>query len=224
VAGFAAGLLVSSITAAVAEAATGYRVSSSAPLPVAVTAADVAGLWIGLVVAALWWSRTCGTGSLVRDYGYRFGAWWDPLLGVGVGLASQYALVPLVYQPLRHLNHSIGRQLSQPTQREVGAAHSNLSVVALLLFLAVGAPLVEELFFRGLLLRAVAEWFNPVVAVVVSGLLFGLAHFELVQFAGLALFGMVLGALAWRLKRLGPSIVAHTTFNTVAVLATVHLH
>ena len=53
--------------------------------------------------------------------------------------------------------------------------------------------MVEELFFRGLLLRSLLGRTPPPVAIVISALLFGLAHFEAVQFAGLAVFGVVLG-------------------------------
>ncbi len=222
--GFAAGVLLSQITAAVAATASGYRLASHAPIPVAVTGADLVGLWAALVASAVWWSRNRGTGSLAADFGYRVGAWWDVPLGAAVGLACQYGLVPLLYLPFERLNHNLSHQLSQPTERAVGAAHTTAAAVVLFLFLAVGAPLVEELFFRGLLLRALAEWANPVVAVVASGVLFGLAHFEKLQFAGLALFGMILGAMAWRFRRLGPSIAAHMSFNAVAVLSTVHLH
>lgn len=189
----------------------------------AVTAADLVGLWIGLVGAAVWWSRTSGTGSLVRDYGYRVGAWWDIPAGIALGLACQYGVIPLLYLPFERANSKLAHQLSQPTQKTVGAAHSSVPVIVLLLFLAVGAPLVEELFFRGLLLRSLSYWTNPVVGVLGSGLLFGLAHFEKLQFAGLALFGIILGAVAWRLQRLGPTIAAHMAFNTVAVLSVVHL-
>ncbi|MDA8047526.1 MAG: CPBP family intramembrane metalloprotease [Actinomycetota bacterium] len=224
VGGFAAGIVLSSVTASVAEAATGYHTSSSAPLPVAVTAADLVGLWAGLIAAAVWWSRVHGTGRVTADFGYRVRTWWDLPLGVAVGLACQYGLVPLVYRPFEHFDHNLSRQLGQPAQKEVGAAHSNLSVVVLLLFLAVGAPLVEELFFRGLLLQSLSRWANPVVGVVGSGVLFGLAHFEKLQFLGLALFGVVLAAMARRLRRLGPGIAAHMSFNTVAVLATAHFH
>jgi membrane protease YdiL (CAAX protease family) len=62
------------------------------------------------------------------------------------------------------------------------------------------------------------------VAVVATGLLFALAHFEAVQFAGLAVFGVVLGVLAWRFGRLGPSVAAHAAFNAAAVVSIVHLH
>ena len=58
---------------------------------------------------------------------------------------------------------------------------------------------------------------------MVSALLFGLAHFEAVQFAGLAAFGVVLGVLAWRTGRLTPGIGAHAAFNAAAVVAVVHL-
>ena len=53
-------------------------------------------------------------------------------------------------------------------------------------------------------------------AVVVDGLLFGLAHGELEQLAGLALFGMLLAFVSYRTGRLGMNMVAHATFNPVA--------
>jgi membrane protease YdiL (CAAX protease family) len=57
------------------------------------------------------------------------------------------------------------------------------------------------------------------VAVVVDGLLFGLAHGEWVQLAGLALFGAALAAISSRTGRLGMNMVSHASFNLVAVLA-----
>ncbi len=64
---------------------------------------------------------------------------------------------------------------------------------------------MEELFFRGLLLKGLVRILTPlgarrgaarvagvVIAVILDGLLFGLAHGELIQLAGLAFFGMVL--------------------------------
>ncbi len=58
-----------------------------------------------------------------------------------------------------------------------------------------------------------------VTAVVLDGLLFGLAHGELVQLAGLAFFGIVLAAVSYRTGRLGMNMVAHATFNLVAIVA-----
>jgi membrane protease YdiL (CAAX protease family) len=222
--GFAVGLIVSSIGAAIAEAATNYRVGSGTPIPIAVTVADVLGLWVGLVGAAVYASRTRGQGSLAADFGYRIGKWWDLPLGAAVGLACQYGLIPLIYLPFEHLDRNLSHQLSQPAQRDTAAAHTSAALTVLLVFLAVGAPLVEELFFRGLLLRSLAGWLSTPVAIVVSALLFALAHFEAVQFAGLAVVGVVLGLLAWATRRLGASIGAHMAFNAAAVVATAHIH
>ena len=222
--GFAAGLVISSITATVAEALTGYHAASGSPLPVAVTVADLIGLWTGLVGAAMWFSRKRGTGRLADDFGWRIGAWWDLPLGASVGLACQYGLVTVLYLPLEQIDPGLRHRLSQPTSQDTGAAHTLGPVIALVVFLAIAAPLVEELFFRGLLLRSLARVVPAPAAVVLSGLLFGLAHFEPLQFLGLAAVGMVFAALAWYTGRLGPSIGAHMAFNAAAVLTAVHLH
>lgn len=222
--GFGVGLVVSLGTASVAEAATGYSASSSAPLPVAVIAANVAGLWVGLVAAALYASRRHGSGSVGKDFGWRVGAWWDLPAGALVGLACQYLLIPLLYLPFESFDRSLSHQLSQPAHRDTGAAHTVPEVAILLLFLAIGAPLVEELFFRGLLLRSLLGRMPVPFAIVVSSVLFALAHFEAIQLAGLAVFGAVLAYMAWRTGRLGLSIGAHMAFNAAAVISVVSIH
>lgn len=222
--GFGGGLVISAFTATIAESATGYTPSSGAPLPVAVSVADLLGLWAGLVGAVLFYSRRWGSGDLATDYGLRLGAWWDLPFGAAVGLVCQYALVPLLYLPFERIYPHLAHQLNEPTTRDTGAAHSVGAVAVLVLFLAVGAPVVEELFFRGLLLRSLARALPVPVAIGVSGILFGLAHFEPLQFAGLAVVGVVFGILAWYTGRLGPSIGAHMAFNAAAVVTAVHLH
>jgi CAAX protease family protein len=188
-----------------------------------VTAANVAGLWIGLVGAAVWASRTRGTGSLARDFGLRIGAWWDLPLGAAVGLACQYGLIPLLYLPFEKVDRTLTHQLGQPAQRDTAAAHTSAAAVVVILFLVIGAPIVEELFFRGLLLKGLMARLPVPAAILISALLFGLAHFETVQFAGLAVFGVVLGVLAWKTGRLAPSIGAHMAFNAAAVASLIHI-
>lgn len=217
---------MSAIATGVAESITGYRSSSNAALPVAVLAADVIGLWAGLAGAAVFASRTLGTGSLARDFGLRIGAWWDVPFGAAVGLICQYGLIPLLYLPFEQVDKSITRQLGQPTQKDTAAAaHGSVAAaVLLILILAVGAPVVEELFFRGLLLRSLAARMPVPIAIVIDSIVFALAHYERVQFAGLAAFGVVLALLAWRTDRLAPSISAHMAFNAAAVASSLHLH
>jgi len=221
--GFGLGLLISLVTAGIAESATGYHPDSSAALPVAVIVANVAGLWVGLAAAAVYASRRHGTASLSRDFGWRVGTWWELPAGAAVGLACQYGLIPLLYLPFESFDHSLSHQLSEPVNRDTGAAHTVPAVAVLLVFLAIGAPLIEELFFRGLLLRALLGRMPVPFAIIVSSVLFALAHFEAVQLAGLAAFGVVLAYMAWRSGRLGLSIGAHMAFNAAAVLSVVSL-
>ena len=221
--GFGAGLVISLLTAGIAESATGYHPNSSAPLPVAVIVANVAGLWVGLLGAAVYASRRHGSANLGEDFGWRVRTWWELPAGAAVGLACQYVLIPLLYLPFESFDRSLSHQLSQPAHRDTGAAHTVPALLLVLVFLAVGAPLVEELFFRGLLLRALLGRMPVPFAVVVSSVLFGLAHFEAVQLGGLVAFGIVLAVMASRTSGLGMSIGAHMAFNAAAVLSVVSL-
>jgi membrane protease YdiL (CAAX protease family) len=62
---------------------------------------------------------------------------------------------------------------------------------------------------------------GPTLAVVITGVLFGLAHAESLQLLGLATFGIILSVVSYRTGRLGMNMVAHATFNLVAVSASV---
>jgi len=202
-------------------------------------------LWVGLVGAVVVASRIAARdrlrgrgdgaesadgkamGSIVRDYGLTLRPWPDIPLGIVVGVASQYLLVPVVEAPLLPFVHHLYSRLGHPAQSLTGDAFG-AGLVVLAVLVCVGSPIVEELFFRGLLLRSLVGSFEhigprlgPCLAIVVTALVFALVHFEALQFLGLAGFGVVLGYLAWRTGRLGPSIVAHMAFNTVTIIAIV---
>ena len=220
--GFAVGLVLSAVGASVGAVGTGYHAGGGGTVPLGVTVGGVVGLWIGLLGAVVLSARRSGAPGVARYVGLRIAGLWDLVAGAAVGLASQFVLIPLLYLPFEQLDPSLAHQLSKPAQQDTGSAHGAVAAVVLLLVLAVGAPIVEETFFRGLVLRGLAARYRPAVAVVVTALLFGLAHFEAVQFAGLAAFGVVLGVLAQRTGRLGPSIAAHAAFNAAAVVTLLH--
>jgi membrane protease YdiL (CAAX protease family) len=68
---------------------------------------------------------------------------------------------------------------------------------------------------------AAGRWIGPAAAIVVTGVLFGLAHAESLQLLGLATFGVILSAISYRTGRLGMNMAAHSAFNLVAVIAIV---
>lgn len=174
-------------------------------------------LWVGLAGAPILAARRKGT-SLAVDFGFRMER-NDVPIGLAIGVALQLVLVPLIYVPLRLLGGDTD-EVSEPARELVDNAVGPLGVVLLLLVVGLGAPVVEELFYRGLTQRALLNRIGrPAWAVVIAALFFALAHLQSLQFPALVAVGIAFGVLAQRSGRLGPAIFAHMGFNlTTAVV------
>jgi membrane protease YdiL (CAAX protease family) len=180
------------------------------------TAFGLVGLWIGLVASMRYVTRRKGSGRFDTDFGLVFERGRD-LWGIAVGVGTQLIVVPLLYLPFAHFIKDLSDRLEAPARGLTDQAQNNVGLAVLAALVIVGAPIVEELFYRGLLLRSIQNRFGSGPAVVVSALGFGLAHGELLQLPALAAFGVVLGVLAVRTGRLGPGIFAHAGFNAVTM-------
>lgn len=82
-------------------------------------------------------------------------------------------------------------------------------------------PIAEEMVFRGAILRTLLNlcghrWHWG--AIVLSALLFGLAHGNMAQLLNATLLGCLLGWLYYRSGSIAPGIVFHMVNNSVAVL------
>jgi hypothetical protein len=180
------------------------------------------GLWVGFFGAPWLASSVRGTRSLVRDVGLRFK--WIDLVGIPIGIGGQF-LVAAMYIPIAQHVHDFNQRFNAPSQKLTGSSHGvEFAVIAFLT--VVGAPFFEEIFFRGLLLRSLARlfgtykhWVGPALAMIITGVLFGLAHAESLQLLGLATFGVILSFVSYRTGRLGMNMVSHAAFNLVAVVA-----
>ena len=202
-------------------AALWFAVSGDDELNLAGQAFSQAGLWTGMVGAAVMASRNKGAGRLGDDFGFRF-RWSDLGVGVLVALAVQLLLLPGIGLLLRPL---LGEPEVSGPVRELLDKSKGPAFLGLILSVAVGAPIVEELFFRGLLLRSLQRRVPNGVAVFVSAVAFGLAHGSalpvdavVLVMVSLTVFGAVLAMLAIRTGRLGAGIVAHAVFNLFTLL------
>jgi membrane protease YdiL (CAAX protease family) len=186
-------------------------------MPLSFTAVLQIPLWVGLLGVPIWATRTKGNGP-VRDLGLR-ARWVDLPIGAAIGVAAQFALVPLVYWPIFQL---FGEQdVSAAARQLTDRATDPFAIVMLFLIVGVGAPFAEEVFFRGLTQRSLDRRFGSVVALVGTAVFFALTHFEPLQFPALVAFALILGMAATRTGRLGMSIAAHVTFNVSAVIVSV---
>jgi CAAX protease family protein len=182
------------------------------------------GTWVGFVVAPWVLSRNRGSGSLVRDLGLRFASWWDVGLGLVVGVGTYVVVLDALYPPLlSFLRRLSGHKVSVGgTAKHLGSLGRGPGFVAFAVAVAIGAPIAEEIFFRGVLLRALVRRAGEAWGAVLCGVLFGLAHAtgtEAAALPALMVFGVILAVLANRTGRLGPGIAAHVAFNGITVLA-----
>lgn len=173
------------------------------------------GLWIGFIGGPLLASRKRGSGSLATDFGLEAPSPKQAVLAVGLGVGVQLAVIPIVYWLLAPVLDAQG--LGDPARELNRSAASTGAFLLLSVVVIIGAPIAEELFFRGLLQRSLLRRMGPVPAVLISATAFGLSHFQVVQLPALVALGLVLGALAHRTRSLGPPILAHAAFNAVTM-------
>lgn len=92
--------------------------------------------------------------------------------------------------------------------------------VAFFLVVTLVAPAVEELTYRGLGISLLQPW-GAVLAIGVTGFLFGAAHGLLVALPILTFFGFAVGWLRIRVDSIYPSMALHAAFNGIALVASV---
>lgn len=175
--------------------------------------------FVGWPIVATMWK---GQHSLRLDFGLEVRpidfAWG--LLGGVVALAVSIAGAVV---------WSLVSNTPTPTNTDILPSRPGLgAAIVLVILVAICTPIVEELFFRGLFLRAVGRRWNLTVGVIVTSLVFGLLHAQGGTWAEAGFFvlvtasyGAVFALLVVRAGgRLGPSIIAHMCVNIVGVLGT----
>lgn len=99
-----------------------------------------------------------------------------------------------------------------PDVMEQAAPSDSSSGFVMLFFSAIVAPICEELIYRKLLLGSMRPM-GDTPAILISSLIFGLAHGNFDQFAYAALSGLVFGVIAVRYKSIVPTILLHVANN-----------
>jgi uncharacterized protein len=82
------------------------------------------------------------------------------------------------------------------------------------LFACLVAPVLEEMLFRGVILRGFLRRYPRTFAILWSAALFGIAHLNLYQFMTAFTIGVVGGWLYERCRSLWPCILLHATYNS----------
>lgn len=185
------------------------------PLPLVLLAA----------VTAAWVARRFGSAG--RLFGLAPGGWMDLLRGLGVGTLAFFGINIGLGLIVQGIARAAGAELPVPQERLREFAADPALLVWLFVTAVAIAPVCEELFFRGMLLQALRRRVGRGWGIVLSAMIFSLAHLvaEPTGRAGLLVFSLILPMgllLGWsfeRHRRLAVPIAVHATFNLYTTLA-----
>jgi len=164
-------------------------------------------------------SRRWGTGRLADDIGLA-PRWadigWGPVIWLAA-LGAQMAMAALVV--------GLDLPISNNTDGVTDLQSDRTYIVSLVITAVIAAPVVEEMVFRGVVLRGLRSRLPVILAILAQGVLFGAAHFDPVRGSGniglvmvLSGVGIAFGGAAVLLRRIGPTIVAHAIFNAAVLI------
>jgi uncharacterized protein len=180
-------------------------------------AAASAATWVVMIGAVVVASRRFGTGDVIADYAATFRP--VDLVGIPLGIATQLAFVPLLYLPLREWwPDTFSDEQIEERAKDLAERAGGWLTALLVVVVVVGAPIVEELVYRGLLQRSVSSAIGAGIGLVSTSLWFALVHFSPVEYPGLFLAGLVFGGCVALTGRIGPAIVTHAAFNATGLV------
>jgi len=132
--------------------------------------------------------------------------WFDLLVGAFAGLLLRMAMM------LAELT-SVGHVTSSSSMFDY--ERNLLWVATAIVAPGIIAPVVEELFFRGLVLPAVGvNWLGIISSATIFSAIHLLVGFNALTATSTFIAGILFGLLAVKTRRLGASIVAHIVYNS----------
>ena len=187
--------------------------------PVVVYVAILVALGYGPSLIWAWYVRQRWAGGQSSSIGWRFrwsDAGWGPVTWMAA-IGTQVVLAVVVL--------ALKIPLSSNVEDASDFGADRAYIVATVIAAVIAAPIVEEIVFRGLMMRGFLSRMAPALAIGLQGVLFGIAHVDPVRGrgnVGLALVlsgvGVALGTAAYLARRLGPTIIAHAIFNGVVMI------
>ena len=123
-------------------------------------------------------------------------------------------IVAVAVEPFLHGGEEQGLGADRWQPDDAGAFAANVVVLVLL------GPFAEEVFFRGLGVR-VLMLYGGFVAILATGVIFGLVHGLLGALPPLILFGIGLAWVQLRSASVWPAFIGHAAYNGLGILVLV---
>lgn len=132
---------------------------------------------------------------------------------IGLGITTNFIL-NIVYEVFPNAMEKYNDMMQQ---LGIGDDFSMITIICAV----IGAPIVEEICFRGFTLKLFEKSFNNfLVANICQALLFGIVHGNIIQGTYAFCIGMVLGYIRKRYDSIYASILGHLLFNFFGTVIT----
>lgn len=154
------------------------------------------------------------TPKSVGDKSYQKPKYFGRALGMFPALYALGIVTNLITMLISQLFKDTDMNESFNTVNDFSAPNMICGII-LFFQMAILAPLVEEFWFRGIVLESMRPYGNG-VAIFISGILFGLTHANFAQFFYATVLGICLGYIAVSTKSIITTTVLHAMFNSVA--------
>jgi membrane protease YdiL (CAAX protease family) len=138
------------------------------------------------------------------------GRWVVWGIGVGIALIVASSIVEAA------IKAAFGPH-PQPQALVLAKHHGTLAFLFDLMSVSIAAPVAEEIFFRGFIFGGLVQRMSPALAMVISGALFGAAHFDKWSFLPICVIGAGLAWAYFATRSLWVNVVAHATVNTISL-------
>lgn len=139
-------------------------------------------------------------------------------ISFSVSTAATFATLILIFVLLAATGRLSGIDPAKTVSSSIVSKENPLWLDILIQFyICLLGPFLEELIFRGVLLEGLRKYGN-LFGIIMSSVLFGLMHQNIIQFIPSACVGIVWGYIAVKSGSLIPSILIHMLNNTMASL------
>ena len=140
------------------------------------------------------------------------------------GLGGYCAAFPIVAL-ISALNQLVwqGKGGSNPILPIALENRDGLAIALFVVTAAIAAPIFEEILFRGFLMASLTRYVPAWGAIVISSLIFALAHLSLSEVLPLTTLGIMLGLVYMRTRNLLTSMLLHSLWNSGTLLSLVIL-
>lgn len=139
----------------------------------------------------------------------------EPIKLVGIGLGTVGFGLTLTNIIMKVFENT---ELLKAAQDLMENAFNGVGILVIFIVAVVGAPIVEELLFRGVLFEEIRNECSLKMTIFLTALVFGIYHFNIIQTPNTFFMGLVLAYVYYKTGTIKAPIIIHATNNILATI------